>query len=199
MAELKTSIVLNSSTVLSESGGTVSWGTGVPAGSVINVQQALKTDVQTITNSSTFPDWEDITGLSITMTPKSASSKFFIQSCVMCSGQYWKVYVNLVRVVGGVSTELQLGDARGTYRPRYRSGVLDNTFQDTHGPMQYIPHLIIDSPNTTSDVTYKLQGSGRNLSENIMYINRSVPDRDNSSGEYDSNGSSSIVIMEIAG
>ena len=193
-------IVLNTSTVLSESGGNVSWGTGAPVGSVINVQQALKTDVQTITNSGTFPDWEDITGLSITMTPKSASSKFFIQSFVMCSGQYWKVYVNLLRVVGGVSTELQLGDARGTYRPRYRVGTLDDTFQDTHGPMQYIPHLIIDSPNTTSNVTYKLQGTGRNRSgENIMYINRSVPDRDNSSGEYDDNGSSSIVIMEIAG
>ena len=193
-------IVLNTSTVLSESGGNVSWGTGAPVGSVINVQQALKTDVQTITNSGTFPDWEDITGLSITMTPKSASSKFFIQSFVMCSGQYWKVYVNLLRVVGGVSTELQLGDARGTYRPRYRVGTLDDTFQDTHGPMQYIPHLIIDSPNTTSNVTYKLQGTGRHRSgENIMYINRSVPDRDNSSGEYDDNGSSSIVIMEIAG
>ena len=194
-------IVLNTSTVLSESGGNVSWGTGAPTGAIINVQQALKTDVQTITNSGTFPDWEDITGLSITMTPKSASSKFFIQSFVMCSGQYWKVYVNLLRVVGGVSTELQLGDARGTYRPRYRSGTLDDTFQDTHGPMQYIPHLIIDSPNTTSDVTYKLQGTGRNqgTNYNIMYINRSVPDRDNSSGEYDDNGSSSIVIMEIAG
>ena len=196
MADLK----FNNATVLSDSSGDVTIDNGVkfPTGMVLNVQQALKTDVQTITNSGTFPDWEDITGLSVTMTPKSASSKFFIQSCVMCSGQYWKVYVNLVRVVDGVSTELQLGDARGTYRPRYRSGVLDNTFQDTHGPMQYIPHLIIDSPNTTSDVTYKLQGTGRDRSnENIMYVNRSVPDRD--TAEYDDNGSSSIVIMEIAG
>ena len=194
------SIVLNTSTVLSESGGNVSWGTGAPIGAILNVQQALKTDVQTITNSGSFPDWQDITGLSVTMTPKSSSSKFFIQSSVMCSGEYWIVYVNLVRIVNGVSTELQLGDERGTYRPRYRSGNLDNTFQDTHGPMQYIPHLIIDSPNTTSNVTYKLQGTGRDRSgENIMYVNRSVPDRDAVSGEYDDNGSSSIVIMEIAG
>ena len=191
---------MGTATLATENAGSISWGAGAPAGMVLNVQQALKTDVQTITNSSgSFPNWQDITGLSVTMTPKSASSKFFIQSCVMCSGQYWKVYVNLVRVVGGVSTELQLGDDRGTYRNGYRSGTLDNTFQDTHGPMQYIPHLIIDSPNTTSDVTYKLQGTGRNQSENVMYINRSVPDRDHSSGEYDSNGSSSIVIMEIAG
>ena len=198
MADLK----FNNATVLSDSSGDVTIDNGVkfPTGMVLNVQQALKTDVQTITNSGTFPDWEDITGLSVTMTPKSASSKFFIQSCVMCSGQYWKVYVNLVRVVDGASTELQLGDARGTYRPRYRSGTIDDTFQDTHGPMHYIPHLIIDSPNTTSNVTYKLQGTGRDRSgENIMYVNRSVPDRDAVSGEYDDNGSSSIVIMEIAG
>ena len=195
------SLKMGTATLATENAGSIDIShSAFPAGAIINVQQALKTDVQTITNSGTFPDWEDITGLSITMTPKSASSKFFIQSCVMCSGQYWKVYVNLLRVVGGVSTELQLGDARGNYRPRYRAGTLDDTFQDTHGPMHYIPHLIIDSPNTTSDVTYKLQGTGRNRSgENIMYINRSVPDRDYSSGEYDDNGSSSIIIMEIAG
>ena len=67
-----------------------------PTGMVLNVQQALKTDVQTITNSSgSFPDWQDITGLSVTMTPKSASSKFFIQYvlCVQVNiGKYMLIY-----------------------------------------------------------------------------------------------------------
>jgi len=192
-------LTLNGQTVLTQVGtNRPEFGAGAPLGCIIKVEQALKTDVQTIPTPATFPTWEDIEGLSITFNPSSSSSRFFIQSSVMCSSSYWKVYVNLVRVVNGVTTELQLGDQRGTYRPRYRSGLVEKTFQDTHGPLQYIPHLYVDSPNTELSVTYKLQGSARVEGGGIMYINRSVPDRDASTGEYDTNGSSSLIIMEIA-
>ena len=47
----------------------------LPAGTVLQVVSATKTDTQLFASSSTF---SDITGLSVTLTPTSASSKFLI-------------------------------------------------------------------------------------------------------------------------
>ena len=55
---------------------------------------------------------------------------------------------------------------------------------------------LIDEPNTTSALTYKLQMAGR-LSSNVMHVNRSVPDRTQT--EYDLRAISMLQVFEIGG
>ena len=52
----------------------------------------------------------------------------------------------------------------------------------------------LDSPNTTSEITYKLQANTSNGANNIMYINRTGND---ANATYGGRGVSSITVMEI--
>jgi len=54
--------------------------------------------------------------------------------------------------------------------------------------------LFLDSPNTTSSVTYKLQIF--NSAGTTTYVNRSQNDRDTSL--YDGRVASTITVMEVA-
>ena len=160
------------------------------AGHVINVWEVRKTDVQSISGYG----FVDISGLSQTVTPQSANSKFLITINVRASSDYWKSYVNVLR-----NTTLLFAEADGAGDNRYRGTSTYQTTQtdtNTHGHMHYHNVTFLDEPSTASAITYKCQGSGR-LSANIMYVNRSVPDR--TSTEYDDRLVSSMLIQEIAG
>ena len=62
-------------------------------GKIINTWQVVKTD----TWSKTGWGMSEITGLSITLTPSSTSSKFLIMNRVVASSEEWKSYINLQR------------------------------------------------------------------------------------------------------
>ena len=160
------------------------------AGSVIQIWSVEKTDVW----SKSGWGFSDITGLSITLTPSSTSSKFLINFNVRASSNYFKTYVNLLR-----NGTLLFANADGTGDSRFRGTstfVSDQTPSNDHGIMHPHSLTLLDSPATTSSVTYKLQGSGRG-STDVMYVNRSVPDR--TVTDYDDRLVSNMVIMEIAG
>jgi hypothetical protein len=160
----------------------------MPTGSVINVWTVEKTDVW----SKSGWGFSDITGLSITLTPTSASSKFLINYNVRATSDYYKSYVNLLRN-GTVLFANADGAGDGRFRGTSTFALL-NTDTNAHGFMHPHSLTLLDSPATTSSITYKLQGSGRS-SSNIMYVNRSVPDR--TSTEYDDRLVSNMVIQEI--
>jgi hypothetical protein len=156
-------------------------------GAVLQVAQATKTD----TWSTSGFTMADITGLSVTLTPTSTTSKFLVMARVVASSNYWATYVNLLRD----STVLHLGDA-ATGRNRTTSMMATNvTDSNDNGFLHYHVITYLDSPATSGSVTYKLQGSGRAPSY-VMYVNRSIPDR--ASGEFDSRTASSLIVMEIA-
>lgn len=161
------------------------------AGRVLQVAQATKSD----TWSTTGWGMVDITGLSVTLTPASSASKFLIMSRVYASSSYWSTFVNLVRN----GTALHLPDSPGA-RPSVTSfHATEGTASNSHGFMHMHVITLLDSPNTTSPVTYKLQGSGRSAEAvSTMYVNRSVPDRTGTGAEYDARMASSLVVMEIA-
>ena len=190
--------LLNDQVVMTD--GALTENVTFPAGHVLQVEQAVKTDQWSTTNTSgTFPQLVDITGLSVQLTPKGDNSRFLIQSVVYAASTYWKSYLNLQRVIQSGTTDLYLGDIDGT-RPRTTTVVIEDSFQDTHGPQGLMTQLLIDSPNIpkTQQITYKLQGAARvQGSSSVMYVNRSVPHRD-VSNEYDSVTASSIIVMEIA-
>ena len=54
----------------------------------------------------------------------------------------------------------------------------------------------LDSPSTTSSVTYKVQGAVWGGSETV-YLNRNGIDANNS--EYDGRSASTMTLMEVAG
>ena len=92
-------------------------------------------------------------------------------------------------------TVIDIGDTAGN-RPRvtgafgsYNGGT--NTIYDT----TQVPVMFIDSPASTSSVTYKFQlRSGSTAA--AVYINRSGSDRD--TVDYEWRTPSNIVLMEIA-
>ena len=181
----------NANTILVGSGQTL-----YAPGHVIQIEQAKKTDTQVSQTNHTFLD---ITGLTITMTPTSASSKFYISFLVRGASNYYTTYVKLLRGVGGSFTALgEDADGAGDSRKRIASSVVDDqTVMNSHGIMQHHNFQILDAPSTAAAVTYKLQMAGRGGGSNLMYVNRTIPDR--TSGEYDYRATSYLQVMEIGG
>jgi hypothetical protein len=155
----------------------------LPAGTVLQVVQATKTDAFSTTSNS----FVDITGLSASITPTSATSKILILSTVSAAGNNATCgyYLKLLRG----STDIFIGDAAGS-RVRVTGSNIssDNNFFNTNG------FTFLDSPATTSSTTYKFQ-IATSFGANTIGVNRSVNDADNvNTGR----GPSSIVLMEIA-
>ena len=159
---------------------------GLPSGSVLQVKQTIKTDTfQTTSTSMT-----DI-GLSVNITPTSSTSKILVMYDVTCTGSHYVSYMDVLRD----STVLALPDADGS-RPRHTSiQTIRNELVASHGGTDRHNSCILDSPSTTSQLTYKVQTKAR--SGHTAYINRGEPDRNTS--EYDGRQTSTITVMEIAG
>ena len=171
----------------------------LPSGSVLQVKSSELTSQfsTTITTARSYVD----TGLSVTITPKDTSSKMAIQwnlgqlSNSDMDGGY-SVMIRLVRIVGGTTTEINIGDQVGSNRSRSTAhrwfGFASHNYSsdDAGG-------VFVDSPSTTSAVTYKVQVTSNYTSGgNTIYINRSAWGTDHAAN---GTASSNLVIMEIAG
>ena len=163
---------------------------GLPSGTVLQVKSAEATATQTISSNTRV----DGTGLTVTLTPSSSSSKFLIMANVHGGAEttgWYGTYGYLVRVVGATSTDLFVGDAAGS-----RSRV---TFELSRNPagerMGNDSVTYLDSPATTSSITYKLQF--RSVQNTSWTLNGwDYQDDDNSQR---ARAASSITVMEIAG
>jgi len=171
--------------------GTSSWGPttiALPAGIASNVVQAVKTDVFS-TSSTSFTD---VTGLSVTITPTTATSKVLLLGTINYSNPNNDQAGQSVRVLRD-STAIFRGDA-SSGRERGLSGMtsgISGGFQSNWG--MYVAGLAyVDSPATTSATTYKIQTCAR--STGTAYINRSGQDY---SGRA-TRGASSIIAIEVA-
>ena len=165
--------------------------TGAPTGGgggVIQVVSATKTDTQTFTSIGNH----DITGLSVTITPKFATSKMLVMYTVNV-GPYEGGYSAGVTIVRD-STEIFIGDAAGNRRQVSTFTSISNTGGGTDYNMVHLSGHHLDSPSTTSATTYKLQL--KNLSSESLYINQSKNDGDQT---YITRTASSITVMEISG
>ena len=133
-------------------------------GGVIQVVSATKTDTQTFSSQGNH----DITGLSVTITPKFATSKMLVMYTVNVGpteGGY-SAGVSIVRD----STEIFIGDAAGLRRQVSTFTSISNTGGGTDYNMVNANGQHLDSPNTTSAVTYKMQAyNSGNWSSNGMY------------------------------
>lgn len=157
-------------------------------GHVIQVSQAYKTD----TFSTTSTTLVDVSGLSVTITPRKTSSKFLIMVNMTYLNTYYTGHVALLRN----GTEIGKADAASN-RPVNFLFYSNSTNGGADGQWVRESMDYLDSPSTLSELTYKIQASARRDAQGgTMFINRSSPDRDTTG--YDGRGTSSLVVMEIA-
>jgi hypothetical protein len=159
-------------------------GTATGFGKVLQVVSATKTDVFSIT-SQTFTD---VTGLSVSITPSSASNKILIIASLYGGSIGNNSFGRLMRD----STPICIADAntdnrRASFGNFYHDDLYDPIYVSTS-------QNFLDSPNTTSATTYKIQVMCHGTS--TLYINYGgATETDTSRGR----NASSITIMEIAG
>lgn len=154
----------------------------LPAGSVLQVVSTTKTDTFTTTSTS----FTDVTGLSASITPRSTSSKIYALYDVNI-GNTFGTNAAVIRFVRD-ATPVFVGDADGSRTQGSGEGYLDS------GVITNVGGSVLDSPATTSAVTYKIQL--RATASGTVAVNRSASDPNTASGLR---AASTITVMEVAG
>jgi len=158
------------------------WATVGPTTSgVVQVKSTTKLDTFT-TSSTTFTD---LTGLSVSITPTSASNKVFVICSLVMAGEdgTTRGLAQLLRD----STVIGSGTTAGS-----RIAVIAAAAITAGGPFATSGITFLDSPATTSATTYKIQvrvGFAGNL-----YVNRSQAD---SNDANNARWSSTITAFEV--
>ena len=155
-------------------------------GKILQVVQTVKKNRQTI-NSTTLVD---ITGMSVSITPSSASNKVLVNySLVVFSNA---VYYAL-RLLRDSDSTIFIGAENPNATSQSRGAF--GTYQASYVNAMTVAQKFLDSPNTTSATTYKLQAHCPYASSYIIGINSAV-NQDNYT--YMTNCVSSITVMEVA-
>jgi len=161
---------------------------GIPAGAsgggIIQVVSASKTT----TFSTTSTTFVDLTDLSVSITPRSASNKILIRYSVNCSNSSNNDASFFVLVRG--STQIFLGNGSSQTEACTSTG---NTYGLVSTPQGVFVHNMnteyLDSPSTTSSTTYKVQAR---VTGGTCHVNRR--------GDSNTQGTvSSITVMEVSG
>ena len=177
--------------LVSDGSGNLSFAS-VAGGKILQVVQTYKTDVFSTTSQGTQVD---ITGLSVSITPSSTSSKILVLSDV-CGHTHNGSGGNLQikRTISGSSTAIGKADAASNRRLSSFSGSLYTA--DGGGANQRLESTstkFLDSPNTTSAITYQVTMTVRQGS--VTYcVNRTEDDTDT---DDFIRGVSNITVMEV--
>ncbi len=120
----------------------------VGIGGVIQVQSTTKTNVFT-TTSTTFVD---VTGLSVSITPTSATSRILVMAYYVLSNANGTAnYYAFSRVMRD-ATPLFVGDASGSRLQATSQSSIPTSAASFPTGVSFV-----DSPATTSTITYKIQ------------------------------------------
>ena len=164
---------------------------GSLAGTVLQVVSTTKTD--TFSASVASGATSAITGLSASITPSSTSSKILILVNVGVAADATGIGRAGVAIHDGTSL-IGVGATAGS-RTVLASGIASTASGNTN--VGTIPSTsFLDSPATTSSITYTIHAVNNNTATQTLYINRSVSDADNASQPR---GASTITLMEVAG
>jgi hypothetical protein len=156
-------------------------GVSASAGQVIQVVSTTKTD--TFSTSST--SFVDVTGLSVSITPSSASNKILIIASIYGGNDTQYSFARLMRD----STEICIGNANSSNTRNSFTNFYTADSSNYKGGTQNF----LDSPNTTSSLTYKVQMQSGSSS---VYLNfGGTGDTSSSRGRT----ASTITVMEIKG
>jgi len=152
-------------------------------GKILQVVSATKTD--TFSTSST--SFTDVTGLSVSITPLSSSSKILVSYQVQTGMVAATTAQTMLRLMRG-STAIAVGDAAGS-RTQATTGMTANEAFT----MESNAASFLDAPNSTSALTYKVQ---QRVTASTGFVNRTDTDSDQAAF---SRSVSTITLMEVAG
>jgi hypothetical protein len=148
----------------------------------INVQQGTRVDSDGIANAGSYV----AAGLSVSITPTSASSKVLVTAHVYVGASTaMSVGAKLTRNTSDISAALPAS-------PGSRRSAIGTTYVEGSAEVNPISFVYLDSPNTTSATTYSV--SLINILAGTAYINRSGADTNSSSF---ARAISTITAMEI--
>jgi len=148
---------------------------------VLQVESTIKTDSFTMTGTT----FTDVTGVSVTVTPSSASSKVLVSATINIGNNAANgTYVRLLRD----STAIAVGTSTGN-----RIAITSGAQLGNSGSPDSVAISFLDSPATTSATVYKIQV--RSQGGSVVAVNRTITDTD--STDY-SRGVSTITVMEIS-
>ena len=163
---------------------------GLPSGSAGGIVQIKQT---TVTSSQTFSVAVGGTSsdvISVSITPTRSDNKILVMvslnvGCQLDEG----VYMTLFK--GGSAVTAATGDADGS-RQRVTSGsFIYNTNRTTE-----LNKTFLDSPATTSSITYSCRIGGSYNGTTNYYLNR---DHNNDDNNRRGRGMSTITVMEVSG
>ena len=155
----------------------------LPAGSVLQVVSATTQDYFTTTSTS----WVTVTGLSVNITPSSTSSKILVMLSAGGTSAGDAGYISVFR------DSTNLVNTRGSRYP-----ALLNTYQGGWaGNFKHTDASILDSPSTTSQITYSVKAGLRSGGTTAMHVGTSRAGDTNNVDTYTPFGT--ITVMEIAG
>ena len=163
-------------------------------GKILQVKNAIKTDTASVTNATFI----DISGLSISITPSSSSNKILFRGYVSLSTEG---NTNMAIKIFRDSTEIGKSTADSTAANNSTATAaglnVGSVTSSVRSQMKQLQFEVLDSPNTTSAVTYKVQFAEISLYQYasvIVYINRThFPTSASLHGTI-----SSVTAMEVA-
>ena len=147
---------------------------------ILTVNSITKTD--TFTTSST--SFTDVTGLSLTITPQSNTSKFLLVAQIQGGANSDRVWFKFA----GGNTASDVGDAASN-RIRVGMELTASAATSTQSGVM----LYLDSPATASAITYKVQMAS--YGGGAQYVNRSFTDTDSTSF---ARSASTLTVLEIS-
>jgi len=157
------------------------------SGGILQVVSTTKTD--TFSASVTAGSSSPITGLTVSITPSSTSSKILVLAQV--SGMALAHANPFAVALTASSSKINIGDAAGN---RTRIGSENSTSSANESSSVSLNYL--HSPGTTSTITYGVDVINRAGSTQTQYVNRTSNDTD----AVDRTRSvSNITLMEVAG
>ena len=159
----------------------IKWAAAAGGGKVLQVLNTMKLD--TFSSSSTSA--VDITGLSVTITPTSASSKIMVFVTVSGTGQSGN-NIPMFRLLRD-STNLIVPTSSGSRSTGFGSMYAAETSTLNTTAINYL-----DSPSSTSALVYKVQGFA--AGSGSFVVNRASTDTDAAALPRTT---SSITVMEI--
>ena len=167
------------------SGVTIDSGVTFPAGHILQTLTVHKTDSEALSTST----WTAVPGMSLAITPSSASSKILISVSMQVAGDD-NMYILSGRLYRD-STSIGEADASSSSpQSFFSSGAQPWSNYST----QHMVNFYLDSPNTTSASTYSIKvWDTRN--NDVVYINRH---HYTDGGSEAPRGTSSMVLQEIA-
>ena len=207
-------ITLSADTATLGTGTTIASGVTFPAGSVLRVVNTFDNTPRTVTLTNIGNNYtnygmdhagHDLTSLDVTITPLLSTNKMYIQGKVSFSA-YSAIYgvLRMYRSIGGTFPAKSAANQpwHSTTSGAAAKGFvgLEAITMNEGSPSQWqtIPthFAYLDSPNTESEIVYRLNIVAEADSTTTAYINRSHYQIN----DYGATGTTSyLTVMEIAG